>query len=837
VSVSHNRRRDLPSGTVTFLFTDIEGSTRLLAELGDSYAQALAEHRRALRTAFERHGGVEVDTQGDAFFVAFAEAASALKAAEEARQALALPVRIGLHTGEPQLTEEGYVGLDVHRAARICAVAHGGQVVLSERTRALVDEAGLTDLGLHRLKDLTEPVRLFQLGEEAFPSLRSLNATNLPVQPNPLVGRATEVEYVTGLLRDGTRLVTLTGPGGTGKTRLALQAAAELIDDFPDGVFWVPLASLRDPELVVPTIEQTLGAKVPLAEHVDEKRMLLVLDNVEQVIGCATDLSTLLSRCPNLALLVTSRALLRIEGEREYQVPSLPDDDAIALFRERAVSVEPTEAVGDICRRLDGLPLAIELAAARTRVLPPEQLLERLEQRLPLLTSGTRDSPERQRTLRATIEWSYGLLKPDERELFARVAVFAGGFTLAAAEEVCEAGLDTLESLVEQSLVRRQEDRLTTLETIREFAAERLDDRSESAEVRYLHAHYFLRLTEAAEPQILGRGQRAWLGRLESEIDNLRVAIGWLLDRGDCGQALACHPRADQARAKGLLAASLLADRQGDTERARNQGHESAEIAKRLGEHRVASRAFSQLAGAAIHEGAFEECAQLAEEARALARSAGDDHLHAFAINALAIATFEKGDHDRARELLEQVAQSLREVGDQRNLSLAVSNLAMAELLDGNHERGLAALRSEIEIREGLGDQGGLVRAHVNFGVAAVLYGDLREAEAHLITAARDAREMGDTPTLVAAINGFAGVLARRSHLVEAALLRGVVDRAVEESQLPLVGTDGLVEDVLLKQAATDLGDEAWLEAKANGRKLTLEEAVDYYNGELQPID
>ena len=440
----------LPSGTVTFVFTDVEGSTRLLRELGERYAEVLAEHRRILREAFCAYGGVEVDAQGDAFLAAFARAGDALAAAEQAQTGLAstpVRVRVGIHTGEPEVTAEGYVGLDVHRGARICAAAHGGQVVLSQQT---MDAAGglgaLVDLGRHRLKDLSEPERLYQFGDAVFPPLRSLNATNLPVQPSPLVGRDAELEELTALIRDGARLVTLTGPGGVGKTRLALQIAAELVEDFPDGVFWVPLAALRAPELVVPTVERAIGAGVPLPEHIDEKEMLLLLDNFEQLLPAAESLGVVLAGCPNLRLLVTSRAGLRVSAEHVRELAPLPESDAVALFAHRARAVkgdfETSDAVGAICDRLDGLPLAIELAAARVRLLTPEALLERLERRLPLLTGGMRDAPERQQTLRATIEWSSELLAENERCLFRSLAVFAGGWSLEAAQQICRADVD-----------------------------------------------------------------------------------------------------------------------------------------------------------------------------------------------------------------------------------------------------------------------------------------------------------------------------------------------------------------------------------------------------------
>ena len=399
-----------------------------------------------------RHGGVEVDTQGDSFFVAFPSASGALTAAAAAQRALAdsvLQARIGVHTGEPQLTDEGYVGLDVHRAARICAAGHGGQILLSQATRELVDVEVL-DLGSHRLKDLGEPVRLFQLGAGDFPPLRSLNRTNLPVQPTPFLGREAELEAVLALLRDGTRLLTLTGPGGTGKTRLAVQAAAELAHDFPDGVVLVPLAPVRDPELVLPTIEQTIGASDPLSEYLRNRSTLLVLDNFEQVAEAAVTLADVLAASPGTRLLVTSRAPLHLEGEQEFPVPPLPDPHAVQLFVDRARSVRPdfrpSRAVLEICRRLDNLPLAIELAAARVRVLETESIVDRLDRRLHLLTGGARDRPERQQTLRAAIEWSYDLLESVERDAFALLAVFCGGWTAEAAEHSCNISLDLLES-------------------------------------------------------------------------------------------------------------------------------------------------------------------------------------------------------------------------------------------------------------------------------------------------------------------------------------------------------------------------------------------------------
>src|SRR5439155_4580142 len=427
--------RDLPTGTVTFLFTDIEGSTRLLHDLGERYADVLAEHRRTLRDAFGRHRGVEVDTEGDAFFVAFQRASDGLAAAAEAQRALLdtpVKVRMSLHTGEPLVAEEGYVGLDVHRAARVMAAANGGQVLVSQPTRDLLgSQFELRDLGEHRLKDLESPERLYQLGEGEFPPVKSLYRATLPVLGTPFLGRERELADVVALLqRDDVRLLTLTGPGGTGKTRLAIEAATAASARYPDGIFWVGLAPLRDAALVGPAMKQAVGATDDLAAHIADRRLLLLLDNVEHVTEAAPEISHPIGSCPRLEVLATSREVLQLGGEHTYAVPTLAAGDAIELFRARVSAtggeVDDAEVVEELCARLDHLPLAIELAAARARLLSPAELLDRLGQRLDLL-KGVRDADPRQQTLRATIDWSFELLNAPEKALFARLAVFAGG--------------------------------------------------------------------------------------------------------------------------------------------------------------------------------------------------------------------------------------------------------------------------------------------------------------------------------------------------------------------------------------------------------------------------
>src|SRR5437867_5500024 len=570
------RRMDaLPSGTVTFLFTDVERSTRLLAELGaEKYGRELEEHRRRLRDAFA--AGHEVDTQGDSLFYAFDRADDAVEAAAAGQRALdGLPVRVrmGLHTGQPSLVGGRYIGLDIHRAARICAAAHGGQVVLSQATRDLTD-AEARDLGEHRLKDLTQPQRLHQLLapglDTDFPPLRTLEnrPTNLPAQTTPLVGRTDELQALQTLLAaEDIRLVTLTGPGGTGKTRLALHAAAEAVELFPHGVWFVSLESVTDPALLLPTIAQTLGLyesgdrplEEALHEHLGSQRALLVLDNFEQLLDAARAVSKLLDAAAGVKVLVTSRAPLRLAAEHAVPVPplALPDTrslpafealsqyEAVALFLERARAVAPSfagteenaPAIAELCVRLDGLPLAIELAAARVRLLPPQALLARLGQRLELLRGGARDRPERQQTLRAALDWSFDLLDAEQQKVFARLSVFAGGFRLDAAEAISDADIDTVDALLENSLLRSEvqpdgEARFFMLETIRDYGREQLDRQGVSEEVRHRHALWYADWLDQRTTERLNGTQIGEWEPEDEEHDNIRAALAWARDRG-----------------------------------------------------------------------------------------------------------------------------------------------------------------------------------------------------------------------------------------------------------------------------------------------------------------
>ncbi|MGZ4414109.1 MAG: ATP-binding protein [Gaiellaceae bacterium] len=729
-------RRDLPSGTVTFLFTDIAGSTRLLHELGpERYAEALAEHRRLIREACIRYKGVEVDTQGDAFFFAFPTAPGAVAAAEDMTEALAsgpIEVRVGLHTGTPLLTNEGYVGADVHRAARIAAVGHAGQVLVSASTGQLV-ALELTDLGEHRLKDLSAAERIFQLGDAEFPALKSLYRTNLPVAVTPFFGRDQELaDVVTLLSGEETRLLTLTGPGGTGKTRLALQAAAEVADSFSDGVWWVPLAPLRDPNLVLESAAQVLGSRNGLVDHIADRQLLCLFDNFEQVVEAGAGLADLLTSCPNLKFVVTSRERLRVRGEQTYPVPPLAEDDAEAFFVARARAVDPSftesEAVTELCVRLDQLPLALELAAARTALFSPKQLLERLSQRLDLL-KGDRDTDPRQRTLRATIEWSYDLLSAEEQELFGRLAVFAGGCSYEAAEQVAGAEPDPLQSLLDKSLLRRRETehgpRYWMLESIREYAAGLLDQDDECQDLRERHFSFCLALVEEAEPNLTGSEQRRWYERVALEEDNVREALTYACDRGDSDRALMLagtiwrfwwtrgqiaeasrwYERAlavaanasEIARARGLFGAAHMAEARGDVDRARSQFEESAGLLQRLGETRWLILALAHLSGA-YGDSDPQHAKAILIEALGLAEASGDLRGAAIVKGNLADILLREGNNERAATLMEEALEGHRALGDIYGAATSLATLAVIARRHGDLDGAAANLRESLEL-------------------------------------------------------------------------------------------------------------------------------------------
>jgi predicted ATPase len=810
---------ELPSGTVTFLFSDIEGSTNLLRELGDEYAKALAEHRDVFRTAFADHGGVEVDTQGDAFFAAFARASDAVAAATEIQSRLALGpvhVRIGVHTGEPQITNEGYVGMDVHRGARVCAAGHGGQVLLSQTTRELVD-AEVSDLGEHRLKDLLEPQRLYQLGAEDFPPLKTLDSTNLPVQATPLVGRERELAEAGALLRE-QRFLTVVGPPGSGKTRLALQLAADAADDF-EHVWWVGLQEVHDPDLVEPTIATTVGARADLGSYLRERKALLLVDNVEQVLGCAPLLGELVARASGLKLLATSREPLHLTVEQQYPIPPLPDADAVALFRERARAVRPdfaaNGAVAEICRRLDGLPLAIELAAARIKLLAPDVLLERLEQTLPLLTGGARDLPERQRTLRATIEWSHDLLEPHEQDLMARLSVFSGGWTLEAAEAVCDSDLDNLASLVDKSLVREREGRFSMLETIREYARERLTD----AETSGRHASYYLAAAKAHTARLpffeLTSEQKDWF---ETEHDNIRTALEWFHSHGkpvdEMRLAVACTEFWFDS---GFWVEAQL--------RLENAFGSADDLPDEL-----RSRALVAIANYAWHRGDYARAKTLAEETLVLHARLGVGGYRAVGVAmVLAICENRLGNRQRAAEILEQMAEKARAEGDERSLAAIFNNLGNFALDDQDFITAKHYLGESAAMNRKLGRKQALANNLLDLGFAALAEDRFEEARSVFDESLAICRAERFADSLMWTIEGVAALaLERSSPEVAARLLAATTHPRAElgfADDFYVIGDDRRAKTLELTRA--QLGEARFEAAWSDGEALSLDEAAE----------
>jgi predicted ATPase/class 3 adenylate cyclase len=815
-------RADLPSGRVTFLFTDIEGSTKLLHELGPKrYAQALAEHRRVLREASSSHGGVEVDTQGDAFFVAFPDPKEALAAASRTQEALAsgpIRVRMGLHTGSPHLTPEGYVGEDVHKGARIAAAGYGGQVILSKETRELVGEGfSLTDFGEHRVKDFATPVWIYQLGTERFPPLKTISNTNLPRPASSFVGREREVAEVVFLLQDGARLLTLTGPGGSGKTRLAIEAAAEVVPSFRNGVFWVELATIKDPSLVTETIAQTLGTKGSLAAHISEREMLLVPDNFEQVADAAPDLASLVEACPHLRVLLTSREVLRMRGEVEYAVPPLADPEAVELFCTRS-HLAPDEAIAELCRRLDNLPLAVELAAARTSVLSPSQILQRISQRLDLLKGG-RDAEARQRTLRTTIEWSHDLLDQGEKRLFARLAVFRGGCSLEAAEEVADANIDVIQSLVDKNLLRHTGERFWMLETIREYARERLAESGEADGLQGRHGEHFLALAEEAASEVIGAHPRAWLERLEADHDNLRAALDRFHETGDLRRALELagalwgfwqirghfaegRRRLEAAltadaippatRARALLGWVSLATETAPVEQTRARAEEALRIYDSLGDKWGAASSRWRLGGIAAFEREWETARDIFEQSRQEFRAAGDEHHFLALTRGVAWMNEELGDIARYRELVEEYLAGARAIGDERLEARGVGARAWWAMEEGRLDDALLDMKRSYEIDCGL-------------GFSVFLAVDLVR---------------------------FAAILVRQGRTFEAAQLVARSDLLTVESGAGRESWMQKERDDTLALIRTQLSNAELEEALGHGRKLTVGEAAALAIGE-----
>lgn len=876
---------ELPEGTVTFLFTDIEGSTELLKQLGDEYAVLLSEHHEILGTCFAKWNGQEVDTQGDAFFYSFARATEAVTASAEAQRAISthnwpkgveVRVRMGLHTGEPLVAREGYVGIDVHRAARICHVGYGGQVLLSETTAPLVrnelpEGVGLRDLGDHRMKDLRHPERVYQLAISGlhvdFPSLKSLNAhpNNLPIQTTNHIGREAELISARNILsRPEVRLLTVTGPGGIGKTRLGLQLAAELSSEFDDGVFFVPLAPITDSMLVTSTIAKTLGihdrGSQPildtLSEYLRSHKTLLFLDNFEHVFEAASEVSRLLETCPLIKILVTSREVLRVRGEFEFLVHPLtvPDishrpsvgqlrrNPAVELFFQRAQSVKPdffiTEenaiSVAEICARLDGLPLAIELAAARVKLFPPKALLKQLlevngHSSLHILARGPRDAPERHRTLRATMDWGYELLDKNEQRLFQILSVFVGGFTFPAIEAVCclpvnntEArsdetqGLDVMEglaSLLDKSLLHQHgrvedEPRFTMLELIRDYAGEKLRDSDREAIIRESHANFFLSLADEAKLNLKGQEQEMWLERLEKEHNNLRSALGWFIQQGEISteasedtalsglrlagalwrfwdthgyisegrrwlrKILTLSDTPSIERVDALIGAAMLAWRQSDIASAFQLYEQGLGIARDIDYKPGIAKSLEGLGYLNEFQGADDELIEaLYSEGLELWREVGDKRGIATALGPQAHRAAAAYDFEQATVLFEESLTLFREVYDKREIAGALWNLGQIAVVVGRYDKAKEMYGESLAIYKSLNDLHGVATQLRSLGEVERIQDNSIQARALYEEALESFRTFGDKRCSSIALAGLGRVALDQDDLTGATSL------------------------------------------------------------------
>ena len=811
------RPAGLPAGTVTFVFTDIEGSTRLLEELGSGrYGAELELHRERVRRAVAAHGGFELGTEGDAFFVAFARASDALSAAGDVQAALMggpVRVRIGIHTGEPLIVAGNYVGLDIHKAARICDAAHGGQVLVSQTTRDLAGN-GLRDLGEHRLKDLTAPARLFQLGAVEFPPLRTLRPTNLPVQPGPLLGRREELAELKTLAA-ANRLVTLTGPGGSGKTRLALELAAGLSDQYQDGAWWVPLAAVTHLGLVLPTIAQMLGARDELREHLRGKRVLLLLDNLEQVLDVAPLIADLLGSLPDLSVIATSRERMAISFEQEYPVPPLDEAAAEELFVSRARQLtpdfEPDEAVSELCGRLDRLPLALELASSRVKLMTPAQILSRIERRLDLLTTGRRDAPARQATMRAAIEWSFELLSESEQALFRGLGVFAGSFELEAAEAVCSTDLDALQSLTDKSLLRPDaHGRFFLLELTREYALERLRASGEEASVRRRHADWFLGLAKRAEDRLRSADQGLWLSRLRADTDNFRAVLAWSLEedlaRGVKLAVTLTEPWATHGQFQELV-----------------PWFERALAMPGATDPPTRAAALEAYGDGLIYIEEFDRARESLEESLVLFRELNDRLSEASVLNRLDMAVWAQGDIQQALDLADAALAIYREEDDRRGIARTLTHVGVDLLEIGNRERGTAMLEEARAIYSALDDRSGVAGFLHTLGDLALDRRDPQAAANHYREALEIALELDDERTEMYCVAGLACVAA----LQEGARSAGRLWRAAEAAENRLEMRIIAAERVRYERVLTSLQhDESFRAGYEAARDIDLTQAV-----------
>ncbi|HEY5488348.1 MAG TPA: tetratricopeptide repeat protein, partial [Candidatus Limnocylindrales bacterium] len=863
------------AGTTTLLFTDIEGSTKLLEQTGDGYGSILEDHHRLLREAFAAEGGVELDTAGDGFYYQFPSARSAIAAAIDAQRALiahqwpdgaTVRVRIGLHTGEPVASDVGLVGIDVHRAARICNAGHGGQILLSRTARDLAGRelpsgVSLIDLGEHRLKDLIEPQQLFQVVVEGmpatFPPLRTLDdrQTNLPRRLSTFVGRELEIAQGRALL-SSSPLVTLTGPGGVGKTTLALQIASAMIDELPDGVWVVELGNVTEEGLVLPSVAagvrvgeqpgRDLGAT--LIEALRSRRLCLVLDNCEHVLGACAQLADSLIRSTDVIILATSREPLAVEGERVLPVPTLDlpgpgraltptvasQYAAVRLFVDRATAAQPgfrltdqnVESVIQICRRLDGMPLALELAAARVRALPVEQLAARLDDRFRLLTGGSRLSVPRHQTLRATIDWSHDLLSPEERAVFRRLAAFAGGCSLAAAEAVLTDDLvadvdvlDLLTRLVDKSLVTAdptsEEARFGMLETIRQYARDYLLHAGEAEMVFRRHRDWYLALVERAKADFFrGPAPTNWLAIFDRELDNLRLALEWSAAEANGGAAglrlaaglwryweirgyliegrqwlertlAATDGEVSILRANALTGAGILAHVQGDYSAAIAFHEESLVQHREVGNRPSVAYALHNLANVNAEHGELERARELYEEAIAMSRTIGDERGAATGLISLADVISRQDSYADSRAIFEESIEIYKQFGDRWGIAFALDSQAVAAGRTGEFQGARRLHEQSLAISKELGDERGVARTLMHLADLAARQGDRTRATALHRECLRIRNALHDMPGVATAMEKLAWVVMDDA-AVDAARLLGAADSLREEIKTPL---------------------------------------------------
>jgi predicted ATPase/class 3 adenylate cyclase len=868
----------LPTGTVTFLFTDIEGSTLLLQQLGDAYADVLVECRRLVCTAVVERGGQKVDTEGDASFTAFPSAREALIAAVSAQQRIlryawpdsaAVRVRMGLHTGEARVAEGGYVGMDVHRAARMCAAAHGSQILVSDVTHGLVardlpNGISLRDLGEHRLKDLAHPHRLFQVLAPGlpinFPTLRSLDAHahNLPIQLTSFIGRSREIAEVKRLL-GAARLVTLTGAGGAGKTRLALQAAADVVEDYPDGVWLAEFASIADRARIPKTVASALNVSEQPGRDLNEtlvdalrpKPLLLILDNCEHLLAACSDLAAeLLRKCPQVRILATSREGLGVPGETLWRVPSLsvpesihrlpPSEElvlyeAVRLFVDRAAATTPgftvtsenAPAVAQVCRRLDGIPLAIELAAARIKVLAVEQIAARLDDRFRLLTGGSRTALPRQQTLRGAMNWSYDLLSETERVLLRRLSVFAGGWTLEAAESVCAGEsveateiLDLLTSLVDKSLVlaetQHREVRYRLLETVRQYSRDRLEESGEARQARSRHLDWHLRSAEEAAPLLHGPDEGIWLERLETEHDNLRSALE--------------RSRRETDAERGLRLAVALR-RFWEMRGHFTEGRRWLEDLVARGNTASPLLRAAALNGAGVlayRQGDYGRVAALCAEALALCEAHKDVSEAALSLHFLAHLKQVEGDYGAASEMMQQSVALYREAGDRVGAANSVDCLGEVARSAQDYDRAAVLTEEAMALYSELGYARGRAHAMHNLGYVRLRQGDAAGARALFRESLQLARGLENNRDVVYALAGLAGASVAGAEPRHAARLFGAVEALLASVEIQLEPAEHaeFVRNTAAVRARleADVFAAAW----AEGRAMTLEQAIEH---------